>query len=422
MAFLVAGSFRDAHGDATLANYAELTTPSNLNLFASTIEISLVTAVAGGILGFLLAYAVIAGGLPAPLRDAVMTFCGVASNFAGVPLALAFIFTLGNVGPRHAAARGHVRHRPPAGRLQPLHEARARDRLHLLPAAADGPDHRAGHRRAAARVARGGREHGREPRRSTGAWWRCRSCMPSILGAMILLFANAFGAFATAYQLTGGVIPIVAVQIGAQISGDVLQNQGLGYALAMGMVVVMAVAIVLYVILQRPRGAMAPMAGRDAPRARVVWWLVFVARRELLPHPALRDARVLAAGAAAVRGLHQHAQRPEVRGQPHLLVLRRVRDDRGDASALLLPTAYWVRLKVPRLQPLVELITLLPFVVPAIVLVFGLIRDLQPPAAAVHAYRLGQHRAARRRRTSSSRCRTCTGRSTPACARSTSAR
>jgi putative spermidine/putrescine transport system permease protein len=43
----------------------------------------------------------------------------------------------------------------------------------------------------------------------------------------------------------------VAVQIGAQISGDVLQNQGLGYALAMGMVFVIAIAILLYVILQR---------------------------------------------------------------------------------------------------------------------------------------------------------------------------
>ena len=42
--------------------------------------------------------------------------------------------------------------------------------------------------------------------------------------------------------------------------------------------------------------------------------------------------------------------------------------------ALIVPTAYWIRLRLPRLRPVVEFITLMPFVVPAIVLVFGLIR------------------------------------------------
>ena len=44
---------------------------------------------------------------------------------------------------------------------------------------------------------------------------------------------------------------------------------------------------------------------------------------------------------------------------------------------LIVPTAYWVQLRLPRLRPVIEFITLLPFVVPAIVLVFGLIRNLQ---------------------------------------------
>jgi putative spermidine/putrescine transport system permease protein len=41
---------------------------------------------------------------------------------------------------------------------------------------------------------------------------------------------------------------------------------------------------------------------------------------------------------------------------------------------LIVPTAYWVNLRLPRLRPVVEFVTLLPFVVPAIVLVFGLVR------------------------------------------------
>ena len=45
-----------------------------------------------------MAYAVISGGLPRPLRSGLMTFSGVASNFAGVPLALAFTFTIGRTG------------------------------------------------------------------------------------------------------------------------------------------------------------------------------------------------------------------------------------------------------------------------------------------------------------------------------------
>ena len=68
---------------------------------------------------------------------------------------------------------------------------------------------------------------------------------------MILLFGNAFGAQATAYQLTGGPLPIVPLIIGAQISGDVLHNPGLGYAMAMGMVVIMGGSISLYTVLQR---------------------------------------------------------------------------------------------------------------------------------------------------------------------------
>ena len=48
--------------------------------------------------------------------------------------------------------------------------------------------------------------------------------------------------------------------------------------------------------------------------------------------------------------------------------------------SLLMPTAYWVRLRVPRARPFVEFITLLPFVIPPIILVFGLIQTFsQPP-------------------------------------------
>jgi len=46
---------------------------------------------------------------------------------------------------------------------------------------------------------------------------------------------------------------------------------------------------------------------------------------------------------------------------------------------IIVPTAYWVRLKLPRLRPIVEFVTLLPFVIPPVVLVFGLIRVYSRP-------------------------------------------
>ena len=113
--YLVNGSFHNKAGEFTLQNYADLSQPTVVEAFLASIEISLVTAVIGGVFGFLLAYAVIRGGLPGILGAALMTFSGVASNFAGVPLALAFTFTLGLHRPDH----GH----PPADRHR--HHARA---------------------------------------------------------------------------------------------------------------------------------------------------------------------------------------------------------------------------------------------------------------------------------------------------------
>jgi putative spermidine/putrescine transport system permease protein len=74
---------------------------------------------------------------------------------------------------------------------------------------------------------------------------------PSLLGAMILLFGNSFGAQATAYQLSGGTIQLATLVVSAQMQGDVLFNPGLGYAVAMGMVIIMAISIAGYSLLQR---------------------------------------------------------------------------------------------------------------------------------------------------------------------------
>jgi putative spermidine/putrescine transport system permease protein len=54
---------------------------------------------------------------------------------------------------------------------------------------------------------------------------------------------------------------------------------------------------------------------------------------------------------------------------------------------VIVPTAYWVTLRVPKLRSVIEFITLLPFVIPAVVLVFGLIRMYsRPPLAVMSTY------------------------------------
>ena len=248
--YLVIGSFKNNAGELTLQNYADLTNPLPLNSYLNSIEISLVTAVMGGILGFLMAYAVIRGGLPNVLRGGLLTFSGVASNFAGIPLALAFIFTLGRVGfltvflkdvlGINIYANGFTLYSKLGVELAYLYFQFPLMVLIMAPAI-DG-------------LRQDWREASENMGASTFQFWRYVALpilTPALLGTMILLFGNAFGAQATAQQLTGGQLNLVTLLIGRQMSGDVLHNQGLGFALAMGMVAIMGVTILIYLWLQR---------------------------------------------------------------------------------------------------------------------------------------------------------------------------
>jgi ABC-type uncharacterized transport system permease subunit len=78
---------------------------------------------------------------------------------------------------------------------------------------------------------------------------RSRSCF-RFLGTFALLFANSFGAVATAIALTGSSLNIVPILLFAQIRGDVLGDPHLGYALAFGMIVVTGIANTIYIWLR----------------------------------------------------------------------------------------------------------------------------------------------------------------------------
>jgi len=248
--YLVIGSFQTETGQPTLQNYADLSQPGITNAFLTSVEISLVTAIIGGTFGFLLAYAIIGAGLPRPLRAGVLTFSGVASNFAGVPLALAFTFTLGRLGfltiflkdilGINIYENGFTIYSKLGLEIVYLYFQFPLMVLIMAPAI-DGL-----------------RREWREASENMGAtslqYWRYIALpilAPSILGTMILLFGNSFGAQATAYQLTGGQLNIVTLLVSRQLRGDVLNNVNLGYAIAMGMVAIMALTILVYLWLQR---------------------------------------------------------------------------------------------------------------------------------------------------------------------------
>jgi len=249
---LIVGSFTNDEGRFTFVNILQLfQEKSILDAYWLSIRISAATALGGGIFGFLLAYSVTVGGLPKPLRSALITFSGVASNFAGVPLAFAFIATLGRTGFVTALVENLFGVNLYKQTNFDLYSFLGLSLTYMyfqfplmvliMAPALDG-------------LKREWREAAENLGASTTQYWLRVAfpvLLPSILGSMILLFGNAFGAYATAYALTGGRLGIITIQIGAQIRGDVLHNPGLGYAMAMGMVVIMAVSLVGYSWLQR---------------------------------------------------------------------------------------------------------------------------------------------------------------------------
>src|SRR6266498_2109539 len=248
---LFIGSFTNNEGRFTLDNILQLFQQSNiLSAYWLSIRISAVTAIGGGILGFLLAYSVTVGGLPNSLRSILITFSGVASNFAGVPLAFAFVATLGRTGVITAILKNvfHINIYQAGFNLYSFVGLSLTYMYFQFPLMV----------LIMAPALDGLKREWREAAENLGAttleyWTRIAMpiLLPSLLGAMILLFGNAFGAYATAYALTGGTLPIVTIQIGAQIRGDVLHNPGLGYAMAMGMVFIMAISLAGYSWLQR---------------------------------------------------------------------------------------------------------------------------------------------------------------------------
>ena len=243
------GALTTADGTPTLDNVTVLfTDPTVVDAFVYSIQLSIATAIAGAVLGGLLAWAVARGKPNGLLRQFVIAASGVLAQFGGVMLAFAFLAAFGFNG---------------------LVTIFLRDTLHLdlltdatwiygfaglvvvytyfqiplmlivfLPSL-DGL--RQEWYDASASL--GG---------SSGSFWRHVGgpiLAPSFLGALLLLFTNAFSAYATAAALISQGSPLATLQIGASLQSEVvIGRENVGKALALGMIVIVSVVMAVSIV------------------------------------------------------------------------------------------------------------------------------------------------------------------------------
>jgi putative spermidine/putrescine transport system permease protein len=247
---IAAGSFTTKAGSLTLSNLTELEQAYLVRSFVNSTVISVVSAFVGAVAGALLAYAVATGNPRGVLRRIVTSASGVLAQFGGVTLAFAFLATIGNVGFVTLFLQQHGIDLYASG--APLQELSGLTLVYtyfqiplmvlvFLPAV-DGI-----------------RPQWREATESLGGgtwhYWRYVAgplLAPAFLGCTLLLFANAFSAYATAAALItqGGVI--VPLQISNLFTSETGRAQpGLAKALALAMIVIVTIVMLLYTLLQR---------------------------------------------------------------------------------------------------------------------------------------------------------------------------
>lgn len=247
---VVLQSFVNDSGAFTLDNFAAAAQAQYRDAFVTTALLSLITALIGAVLGTVLTYAVSVLHRPRFLKSAMTTFAGVASQFGGVPLAFAFVATIGSAGlvTTWLGDLGFDLYGTGFSLLSfsglvivylyfqiPL-------MVIMMSPAIEGM--RAAWREAAENLGASGLQY-----------WRYVGIpllLPAMVGGFVLLFANAFAAYATAEVLTSGSVNLVPIQIGFFVQGNVFAaNAQVGYALALGMIVVVSIALAINLALQR---------------------------------------------------------------------------------------------------------------------------------------------------------------------------
>jgi putative spermidine/putrescine transport system permease protein len=247
---VLVGAFTAGDGSATLSNFSAVNKQYILKAFATSVALSATSAVLGAILGAAFAYAVATGNPRGAMRRIVSSACGVLAQFGGVTLTFAFVATIGGAGLITIFLKGHGLdiyarglwfYQLPGLVLVYMYFQIPLMVLVFLPAL-DGI-----------------RPQWREATESLGGstwhYWRYVAgplLLPAFLGATLLLFANAFSAYATAAALVSQGDVIVPIAIANLLSSETgLADPGLAKALAFGMIVIVALVMFLYAVLQQ---------------------------------------------------------------------------------------------------------------------------------------------------------------------------
>ncbi len=253
MIAVAAGAFQDPDTGAWTTKNIDIATHGvYLTGFRESVILSVLSAVLPAVFGLLIAYAISTarGRGGAALRQVTITASGVFANFGGVPLAFLFITTLGSSGLETQWLKdigwdiyggGFSLYSVTGIVIVYMYFQIPLMVLVILPAL------------------EGLKPAWREAAENLGArswgYWRYVGgpvLMPSVLGATLLLFGFGLSAYATAQALTSGTIPLTSIQIGSFLSGNVIAGQqNVGKALGLGMVVIIAVVMVFYILLQR---------------------------------------------------------------------------------------------------------------------------------------------------------------------------
>jgi putative spermidine/putrescine transport system permease protein len=248
---IIIGAFQSpATGTFTTANVDSAVHGVYLEGFRQAITLSLIAAVIPGVVGLLIAYAIFTAKRASFLRQIVITASGVFANFGGVPLAFVFIASVGSsalvttwlndIGINIYDLGFSISNLSGMELVYSYFQIPLMV-LIILPAL------------------EGLRPAWREAAENLGArswqFWRYVGgpvLMPSFLSCLTILFGSAFAAYATAEALTSGSIPLTSIQIGNLVSGNVIANgTNLGEALAFGMVIIIAILMTCYLLLQR---------------------------------------------------------------------------------------------------------------------------------------------------------------------------
>ncbi|MEV0741386.1 ABC transporter permease subunit [Streptomyces sp. NPDC050549] len=215
-----------------------------LTALIGSVKLSALSGALGTLLGLPLAQVVVTSRFRA-LREAVLTASGVLANFGGVPLAFAFVATLGNAG----VLTTHLGLKDKGWDLYSFSGLVLVYLYFLIPLMV----------LTITPALEGLRTQWREAAQNNGAtgvqYWRHVALpvlLPSLLGGFVLLFGSAFAAYATAAAMVGSSIPLVTLQIADAISGNVLVGQeNVALALSLDMVLVAGLVMAVYLPLQR---------------------------------------------------------------------------------------------------------------------------------------------------------------------------